>query len=168
MHADNQITAPKLWIVLARAYSSVASYAERTISAKGLSLTDFMILEVLLHKGPLTISAIGEKVLLTSASMTSAIDRVERRGFVKRLTCANDRRIRYIDLTPEGRRFISALFACHQKDLDLLTTSLTASERRNLYNGLKKIGLTAKAATLDASAGNRCRATQSIPASLPR
>lgn len=36
------------------------------------------VLEALLHKGPLPVNALGEKVLLTSGSITTAVDRLER------------------------------------------------------------------------------------------
>src|SRR5271155_2553576 len=98
MSDRDEITAPRLWIVLARAYGSIASYVDRSLSAQGVGLSDFMVLEVLLHKGPLTISAIGEKVLLASASMTSAIDRLEKRGLVVRRSCSSERRIRLVGL----------------------------------------------------------------------
>src|ERR1700741_1477157 len=87
-----KVSAPRLWLVLARAYGSVGNNIEGSFVAQGLGLSDFMVLEVLLHKGPLTISAIGEKVLLASASMTSAIDRLEKRDLGRRKTCDTDRR----------------------------------------------------------------------------
>jgi len=147
MSDRDEITAPRLWIVLARAYGSIASYVDRSLSAQGVGLSDFMVLEVLLHKGPLTISAIGEKVLLASASMTSAIDRLEKHGFVRRKNCDTDRRIRFVELTTEGRQFISELYAKHVEELESLTKELSAAERKDLYAGLKKLGLAAKAAT---------------------
>ena len=146
MSSEDKITAPRLWLVMARAYGSMAHYIEGAITAQGLGLSDFMVLEVLLHKGPLTISAIGEKVLLASASMTSAIDRLEKRGLVLRRNCSADRRIRYVDLTPEGKSFIEEIYARHEKDLELITMSLSDEERRTLYEGLKKIGLAAQTA----------------------
>jgi MarR family 2-MHQ and catechol resistance regulon transcriptional repressor len=146
MSNPSQITAPRLWIVLARAHGAIVSYIERAIAAQGLGLSDFMVLEVLLHKGPMTISAIGEKVLLASASMTSAIDRLEKRGLVQRRPCDSDRRIRFVDLTPTGKAFISETYAQHEKDLEFITAELSPTERENLYNGLKKVGLAAKAA----------------------
>ena len=76
----------------------------------GAGISDFMVLEVLLHKGPLTISAIGEKVLLASASMTSAIDRLEKRGLVRRRSCNSDRRIRIVELTDCGKAFIEEIY----------------------------------------------------------
>ncbi len=151
MQESEQITAPQLWIVLSRAYAAIAHYAERSIAAQGLCLSDFMVLEVLLHKGPLTISAIGEKVLLASASMTSAIDRVERLGLVHRLASAADRRIRTVELTPNGHRLITRLYAVHQQDLETLAADLCLAERKNLYGSLKKIGLAAKLANIEAN-----------------
>ena len=142
----NEVPAPRLWLVLARAYDSMATYIEGAITAQGLGLSDFMVLEVLLHKGPLTISAIGEKVLLASASMTSAIDRLEKRGLVLRKSCSTDRRTRYVELTDNGKAFIEEIYARHVKDLECVTSGLSDAERRTLYEGLKKIGLAAKVA----------------------
>ncbi len=145
MSKTTDITAPRLWLVLARAYGSISSYVERCVAASGLILSDFMVLEVLLHKGPLTMSGIGDKVLLASASMTSAIDRLEKRGLVRRRSCNSDRRIRLVELTPEGTRFISEVYAQHEKDLEFITRELTCEERRTLHAALKKLGLAAKA-----------------------
>jgi MarR family 2-MHQ and catechol resistance regulon transcriptional repressor len=146
MKSTERIAAPRLWLVLARAYGSIASYIEGAIVAQGLGISDFMVLEVLLHKGPLTISAIGEKVLLASASMTSAIDRLERRRLVRRRSCDSDRRIRLVELTAEGKKFIAEIYARHEKDLEYIAEGLSDEERRVMYEGLKKIGLSAKVA----------------------
>jgi MarR family transcriptional regulator, 2-MHQ and catechol-resistance regulon repressor len=142
-----KIAAAKLWLVLARAAGAVGTYIERSMGLKGYILTDFMILEALLHKGPMTISAIGEKVLLASASMTSAIDRLEERKLVHRSLSAEDRRVRLVDLTCDGRSFIAELFAQHVKDLEAITVDISQEERRVLYMALKKIGFAAQAAT---------------------
>jgi MarR family 2-MHQ and catechol resistance regulon transcriptional repressor len=140
------IAAAKLWFVLSRASASIGTYIERSMGLKGYCLTDFMILEALLHKGPLTISAIGEKVNLASASMTSAIDRLEERKLVHRSLSAEDRRVRLVDLTCDGRKFIAQLFADHVNDLEAISTGITQEERQVLYKALKKIGFAAKAA----------------------
>ena len=146
MRIEESVTAPRLWIVLARAFHSIRAYIEGAITSQGLILSDFMVLEVLLHKGPLTISVIGEKVLLASASMTSAIDRLEKRGLVLRRSCNSDRRIRLVELTSEGRGFIEEIYARHEKDLERIAEGLSEAERRTMYEGLKKMGHAAKAA----------------------
>ena len=142
----SSVSAARVWVVLARAYGSMASFVEERIAAEGLGLSDFMVLEVLLHKGPLTISAIGDKVLLASASMTSAIDRLEKRGLVLRRSCNSDRRIRVVELTAAGKSSIEEIYARHEKDLEFLMAGLSGDERKTMYEGLKKIGLAAKVA----------------------
>jgi MarR family 2-MHQ and catechol resistance regulon transcriptional repressor len=150
MHKNGQFgtstTGPKLWVVLARAYRALASYVEDCIAAEGLGLSDFMVLEVLLHKGPMSISAIGEKVLLANASMTAAVDRLEEKGWVARQDSENDRRSKIVALTREGRAFISDLYARHARDIEAVTSVLSQREQDQLRSLLKKLGLSAKAA----------------------
>ena len=148
MNANTEINAPKLWLVLARCHRALAQSIERSIPDLGLCLSDFMVLEALLHKGPLTISEIQAKVLLASGSMTAAIDRVESMNLVVRKTTARDRRARLVELTPKGRRLIEPAFAEHAQHLEKAMSVLNAEERRCLYAGLKKLGQTV-AATLD-------------------
>src|ERR1700733_2480476 len=106
MKTTEQITAPRLWLVMARAYRAIGSYIVGSMGAQGIGLSDFMVLEGLLHKGPQTISSIGDKVWLASASMTSAIDRLEGHSLVRRRSSDSDRRIRLVELTDEGKTFI--------------------------------------------------------------
>jgi MarR family 2-MHQ and catechol resistance regulon transcriptional repressor len=148
---QQNISAPRLWLVLARAHRAVVDYIEGSLTAQGLGLSDFMVLEVLLHKGPLPISAIGERVLLASASMTSAIDRLEKRGLVDRRSCNSDRRLRYVDLTDSGKTFIEEIYARHEVDLERVSATLGSEERSTMYEGLKKLGQAAKTASLEQS-----------------
>ena len=85
-------------------------------------------------------------MLLASASMTSAIDRLEKRELVRRTSCSSDRRIRIVELTDCGKRFIAEIYARHEKDLETVTAGLSDAERQVMYEGLKKIGHAAKAA----------------------
>jgi len=146
-HSAGSTTGPKLWVVLARAHGALASYVEACIAAEGLCLSDFMVLEVLLHRGPMPISEIGEKVLLANASMTSAVDRLEDKALVVRQNSETDRRIRIIDLTEQGRAFISDLYARHVQDIEAVTKVLTGREQDQMRTLLKKLGLSAKDAS---------------------
>lgn len=137
----NQIAAPQLWWVLNRSHHAVRLLAERSIMNTGLCLTDFAALEALLHKGPLTISQIQEKVLLASGSMTAAIDRLEKLGLVVRKTTASDRRARLVHLTREGRQVAAKHFEKHARDLEALMAVLSGGEKIQLHRILKKLGL---------------------------
>ncbi len=133
-------SAPQLWTILARSHRALSLLIERSIADLGLCLTDFMLLEVLLHKGPLTISEIQAKVLLASGSMTAAVDRLEKRGLLVRRTILQDRRARVLELTSEGRRTVQAAFKEHAEDLESIMSVLDETEKQQLYNPLKKLG----------------------------
>src|SRR5205823_6588079 len=104
MNRNNPVEAPHLWIVLARCYHAMSQVAECSIAEAGLCLSDFAALEALLHKGPLTITEIQSRVHLASGSMTAAVDRLEKKGFVVRTATPKDRRAKVLKLTPEGKR----------------------------------------------------------------
>ena len=92
----------------------------------------------------MTISEIGQKVLLANASMTSAVDRLEQKSLVLRETASSDRRVRIVTLTKQGRTFISELYKRHVADLETLTRVLTAKEQDQLRTLLKKLGYAAQ------------------------
>ena len=138
-----RVTAPHLWWVMTRSHRALRRLAEQSITRAGLCLTDFAALEALLHKGPLTISAIQDKVLLASGSMTAAIDRLEKRGLVVRKSTSSDRRARIVELTPPGRRVAVEYFEKHARDLEDLMSVLSAKEKQQTYASLKKLGLLA-------------------------
>ncbi len=139
-------TSAALWVVLARAYHSMAAFVEQSVSALGIGLSDFMILEALLHKGPLTMSALCDAALIANASMTAAIDRLEEKKFLERVAHQTDRRVRLVQLTTDGRELIKRLYPRHERDLDELMSVLSPVERTELRRTLKLVGLTAKIA----------------------
>lgn len=134
-------SAPRLWLVLSRCHRALSRIAERSIEEAGLCLSDFAALEALLHKGPLTITEIQGKVLLASGSMTAAVDRLESKGLIKRGPAPTDRRAKVLHLTPEGKRVVEQAFGRHAAELEAATAVLNSSERRALYDLLKKLGL---------------------------
>jgi MarR family 2-MHQ and catechol resistance regulon transcriptional repressor len=140
---NGSITAPRLWLVLMRSHRALSLLAAASIAKAGLCLTDFAALEALLHKGPLTISEIQDKVLLASGSMTAAVDRLEKLGLVVRKASPSDRRARVVELTPQGKRLAASCFEKHAKDLEALMSVLSEKEREQLYGSIKKLGLLA-------------------------
>jgi len=137
------MTAPRLWLVIAKSHRALSLLAEQSIANTGLCLTDFVALEALLHKGPLTISEIQDKVRLASGSMTAAVDRLEKLGLVVRKSSRSDRRARVVELTAQGKRLAASCFERHANDLEALMSALSQEEKEQLYESLKKLGLLA-------------------------
>ena len=134
-------TGVHVFLVLWKAARAVEAYAQKSISGLEIGGSDFAVLEALLHKGPLPINEIGRKVLLTSGSITVAVDRLETKGLVERRAHGTDRRARIAHLTKEGRKVITSAYAEHAADMEqLASASLTSTERKTLIRLLKKIG----------------------------
>src|SRR3989475_10635741 len=130
MTKSDPISAPRLWLVIAKSYRALSLLAEQSIANAGLCLTDFAALEALLHKGPLTISEIQDKVRLASGSMTAAVDRLEKLGLVVRKSSPSDRRARVVKLTVKGKRLAASSFEQHAKDLKVFMSALSDQEKK--------------------------------------
>src|SRR3989442_5503313 len=83
-----------LWLVLMKAFQALLPHAAGSIKRTKLCDSDFRVLEVLLHKGPLPVNTIGPKVWLTPGSISVAVDRLVRNGLVSSNDQPDDRRVR--------------------------------------------------------------------------
>src|SRR5580658_771453 len=130
-----------IWLVLMKAFHTLAAHAEESLnlSQSGLGNSDFRVLEVLLHKGPLPVNTIGPKVWLTPGSISVAVDRLEKRALVKRKN-ADDRRVRLVELTAKGRALIIQTFREHAAAMEEAARILSTEERLTLLRLLKKLG----------------------------
>ena len=129
-----------LWVVLNRAVHSVEEHLRRQVEAHGLNPTEFAVLEVLLSKGTLAIGEVGDRVLRASGSMTYVVDKLERRGLLRRRACPTDRRIIFGELTPQGRELIERVFAEHAALLADLCGGLTPAEQDQAADLVKRLG----------------------------
>lgn len=142
---NTDTTGVHVWLVLMKAQQALLKYALRSIAGSSLCFSDFAVLEVLLHRGPLPVNAVGATVSLTSGPSTTAIDRLEKKGLVRRAPHATDRRTKIVHLTDKGKSLISTGFRQHEADMEAVTSCLSASEKAVLINLLKKLGKTATA-----------------------
>ena len=109
-----------------------------------MCLSDFAILELLLNRGPQPVHTIGQRVQLTSGSVTTAVDRLEERGLVVRSSDPGDRRSRIVSLTRDGTQCIGEIFGHHRDAMDCAAGGLTKGERSTLIQLVKKLGRSAE------------------------
>src|ERR1700746_876197 len=138
--------ADHVWLVMMKAMRALTKYAAAGIEETGLGLSDFAVLEVLLHKGPLPVNTIGALVDLTPGSISTAVDRLFAKGLVSRVESAEDRRVRIVALTPRGKALIDSAFRKHSGQMRKAFAELSPEELRGLEAALKKVGK--RAATL--------------------
>jgi MarR family 2-MHQ and catechol resistance regulon transcriptional repressor len=131
---------PHIRLVLWKAHKAVETIDKASIAETGLGLSDFAVLEAILHKGPLPVNTIGKKVLLTSGSISTAVDRLTDKGLVRRHRNPEDRRVFLVELTGRGRRIITEAFERHSRKLEAAAEVLDTEERETLIRLLKKLG----------------------------
>ena len=134
-----------LFLLFWKASHAVMRYDHQSIAAQGFAtLSDYAVLEVLLHKGALPVNAIGEKVLLTSGSMTTAVQRLEKKGLVCRERSESDARVVLVNLTIKGMNLIQEAFTAHAEDLDELFIEFSDDERVQFVPLMRKLGLSSQ------------------------
>ena len=133
------------WLVMMKAMRALTRYATAGIEETGLGLSDFGVLEVLLHKGPLPVNTIGPIVDLTPGSISIAVDRLFAKGLVTRFESTKDRRVRIVALTPRGKDLIVSAFRKHSGQMKRVFSQLSVEELRALEAALKKVGKRAAA-----------------------
>ena len=144
--ADGTQETSHVWLVMLKAMRALTRYAAAGIEGTGLGDSDFRVLEVLLHKGPLPVNTIGPIVDLTPGSISIAVDRLVAKGLVSRVESTEDRRVRIVTLTPRGRDLIVTAFRKHAGQMKGVFSELSPEELRGFELALKKVGK--RAATL--------------------
>ena len=146
--------ALKLFIVLSRAMNAVNAYLAWHPDRNELTMTEFSILEALLHKGRLLQGEVQQKILLTSGGVTYTIDRLVEKGLVERQECPGDRRAKYAALTPKGQALIKRLFQVQAGRIEEMMSVLSVREQEDAIGALRKLGRSVAAARADAGSAN--------------
>jgi len=129
-----------VWLILMKAYGAIEAVAAKSIADSNLGPSDFQILEILLHKGALPVNTIGRKIMLTSGSISTAVDRLEKRKLVRRDPSVDDARVIYVSLTGTGHALIQRIFSRHAQRMEDVFRPLSDEERLLLEELLKKVG----------------------------
>lgn len=135
----------ELFTVLSRAHNWVNAHAIRDIRRYGLNPTEFGILELLYHKGPMPLQQIGEKILISSGNITYSVDKLEQKQLLVRRPAPHDRRVTFAELSEQGRRLLDEIFPQHERALRRAMVGLNAEEQAQAIRLLKKLGLAAQA-----------------------
>jgi MarR family 2-MHQ and catechol resistance regulon transcriptional repressor len=137
----DQVLSLKLFTVLARTHNTLMEIDRRDIRNYGLNQTEFAVLELLYNKGPHPLQQIGERILITSGSITYVVNKLEKKELLERNPCEEDRRIVYATLTEKGRSLLDEIFPHHALALAKAFRGLTQEEKQLAIQLVKKIGL---------------------------
>lgn len=140
------------YVKLLRATRSVVAHVEPRLAAEGLTPTQFGVLEAVLHLGPLPQRELGRKILTSPGNLSDVVDKLVRRGLVRRARDPRDRRLACVELTDDGRGLILRLFPLHAADIAGAMAGLDGNELAALGALLRRLGTTAAGAGQPGSA----------------
>jgi MarR family 2-MHQ and catechol resistance regulon transcriptional repressor len=143
---EQETRALNALITLVRASDAVVNALHREVSGQGLTISQFGILEVLLHVGPSCQGELASKLLRSGASMTSVVEGLEQRELVVRQRTAEDKRFVRVALTGKGRKLIEGLFPEHARKVARLFRVLSDREQEELRRLCRKLGTSAAGA----------------------
>lgn len=136
-----QHSGTHLFLLFWKAHHSVLRYDKASLQRSGFaSLSDFAVLEVLRQQGPQTVKSLGAKVMLTSGSITTAVQRLEKKGLLHRKRGQRDGRLVRVELTELGANRIQEGFVRHNEDLDQLFSLFTEEERADFDRLMTRLG----------------------------
>ena len=138
---EKEVRALNSYIKLVRASEAVNARTGRTFTAAGLSVSQFGVLEALLHGGALCQRDLARKILKSTGNITMVIDNLEKRGLVCRQRDAADRRFITITLTDAGRQLIASIFPQQVASILAAMGVLSEAEQDELGRLCRKLGV---------------------------
>jgi MarR family 2-MHQ and catechol resistance regulon transcriptional repressor len=129
----------QLVIAIARSYQAIEQGVRPQLVGQGLTLTEFAVLEVLYHKGALPLGEIRDRILVTGASTTYVVKKLETRGLMRRRTSAEDQRVVFGELTPKGRALLDGVFPAHVDRLREIMGCLSVAEKQAAVRLLRRL-----------------------------
>ncbi|CAM4096463.1 MarR family transcriptional regulator [Streptococcus penaeicida] len=131
-------SAVKSMVVMRKAFRTIDAKVSESYKDFDLTPTQFAVLDVLSAKGTLKIGELINSMLATSGNMTVVIKNMEKKGWVERIMCPNDKRSFLVSLTEDGKAVIEKALPEHIRRVEETFSVLTEAEQEELIRLLKK------------------------------
>ncbi|KHD44739.1 MarR family winged helix-turn-helix transcriptional regulator [Streptococcus hongkongensis] len=136
--AEFKNQAVKSMVVMRKAFRTIDAKVSDSYKEFDLTQTQFAVLDLLNAKGTMKIGELINSILATSGNMTVVIKNMEKKGWVERISCPNDKRSFLVSLTQEGRSVIDKALPNHIAFVEEAFSVLTEEEQGQLIKLLKK------------------------------
>ncbi|MCR9133057.1 MAG: MarR family transcriptional regulator [bacterium] len=141
---EKEVQVLNTFIKLMRSTESLNNRLLQHLNENNLTISQFGVLEALLHVGPQNQKELGERLLKSGGNITMVIDNLEKSGWVERTKNPKDRRAMIISLTKDGKRFIKDFFPKHLERIVAEFEVLNPEELEQLGKLAKKVGMQTK------------------------
>jgi DNA-binding MarR family transcriptional regulator len=129
------------WKSLSNTYKIVYAYIMSDLRQYGLTPPQYAVLSSIgkSRSKQLSMSEIGNEMIVTYANITTIVDNLEKRNYVLRIKDSSDRRLVRVKLTPSGSKLFARIYTAHRKEVARLMMVLGKGELRNLRDYTSRI-----------------------------
>ena len=126
---------------LVRTSSLMQKLSDRFFSQFGLTDVQFNILMILKEHGSAGLSQqeLSEHLIVTKSNVVGLIDRLERSGYVKRMSHPSDRRFNQIVLTSRGRKLELKIEESYFTEVDKMMNALSNQQKGAVIQAMERI-----------------------------
>jgi MarR family transcriptional regulator, 2-MHQ and catechol-resistance regulon repressor len=135
----DEAEALQLILSIGRAFKFVDDYVRPRMQKHGLTMTEFSVLMVLWHGGPTPLGELSERILLTGASTTYTVKKLEKRGLIARESRSEDKRVVMGVITDKGRTLARKIAPLHATELTEAMHRLSTEEKKTAAQLLRKL-----------------------------
>jgi DNA-binding MarR family transcriptional regulator len=144
MHANLKATELEQDLMVDAVLSAsrvLVAIAARSLADAGeeVTLTQYRSLVVLASRGPQGVAALAEAVAVTPPTASRLVDRLVKKGLVRRRTDRQDRRQVHIALTETGRHLIDAVSARRRQEIAALLATIAPETQRSVVDALSQL-----------------------------
>jgi MarR family 2-MHQ and catechol resistance regulon transcriptional repressor len=136
---EDEKASIQLVLAIGRAFKSVDEYVRPRMRVLGLTMTEFSVLSVLYYNGETPLGQLSELILLTGASTTYTVKKLEQRGLLLRTPLLEDQRVVMGSVTNKGRKLLEHIFPLHAKHLAEAMHTLSVEEKKGVTKSLQRL-----------------------------
>lgn len=153
--SDSQVQLDA-WMAVAISHAAVTERVQRALTAADLPpLSWFEVLRAIKRSptGRPRMSELADLLTLSRGGITKLVDRLVEAGYLERVSCTEDRRGLFAELTPAGEKMLAEMQEVYAAEIERHLRRLSAHEARLIAAALQKVtGSTCEAAQREADA----------------
>jgi MarR family 2-MHQ and catechol resistance regulon transcriptional repressor len=127
------------WIQLFRAFNKIRAKESSYIQSFDITMNQFQVLEVLYHRGDMSIGSITKLTMSTSGNITVVVKNLKRDGYLETTPDNKDKRTSIVSISQKGKELIEKLFPNHAKNFEEYFKVLDDEETDTLFKILRKL-----------------------------
>jgi len=138
-YGNNADFSMKIWIQLFRSFTKIRAKELKYIQSFDLTMMQFQVLEVLYHRGDLSVGSITSLTMSTPGNITVVVKNLSKDGLISSTKSDKDKRTSFLCITEKGKEIIENMFPGHAKNFEGYFEVLTDEEKETMFNLLRKL-----------------------------